>query len=144
MRLISPGIITAIVLACGGRANWITVLLWLRPATCIRHWKTSPSSSRCNSPTSVLRFSNREQLDELLIPPRLGDYAAGWGVSTSGEELWIGHGGGGGLCCGYLALMNAVPSHGRAYIAVANSWDDDDTWDLLDSITDSLIDHILP
>ena len=78
------------------------------------------------------------------MPPRLGDYAAGWYVFTSGEELWIEHGGGSSPCCGWWAFVRAVPSHGRAYIAFANSWDDDDTWDLLDSITDSLINHILP
>ena len=87
---------------------------------------------------------NREQLNELLMPPRLGDYAAGWYVYTRGEELWIEHGGGSSPCCGWWAFVRAVPSHGRAYIAFANSWDDDDTWDLLDSITDSLINHILP
>ncbi len=83
---------------------------------------------------------NREQLDELLISPMPGNYAAGWYVSPRGEETWIFHGGGGSPCCGWFAFVRAVPSHGRAYIAFANSWDDG-TWDLLDSIVSSLINH---
>ena len=80
---------------------------------------------------------NRQQLDELLIPPMPGNYAAGWSVALRGEETWISHGGEGGcvlrVVCG---CPGKVPSRGRAYIAVANSWDDD-TFDLLDSIISS-------
>ena len=94
---------------------------------------------------------SREQLDELLIPIP-GDYggAAGWVVSHRLEEnrevLWLLTQGGAGPCCGYFAVAWAVPSRGRAYIAVANSWDDGDLYSsetirMLDSIIDSLIDH---
>ena len=91
---------------------------------------------------------NREQLDELLMPIP-GNYggAAGWVVSRrlDGEMLLFVQGGG-GLCCGYWALVKAVPSRGRAYIAVANSWADGDFYSsetiiMLESIIDSLIDH---
>ena len=88
---------------------------------------------------------NREQLDEVLIPIP-GNYggAAGWVVyQHHGGLLWLFAQGGGGPCCGSLALVRAVPSRGRAYIAAANSFDDD-TFDLLDSVVGSLIDHILP
>jgi len=66
---------------------------------------------------------NRQQLDELLIPIP-GNYgsAAGWVVYQLGGEMWFFSRGGGGPCCGYRALLQAVPSRGRAYIAVANSW----------------------
>ena len=94
---------------------------------------------------------NREQLDELLIPIP-GNYggAAGWVVShrLEGDRtvMWLFTQGGGGPCCGYRAVVRAVPSRGRAYIAVANSWGDGDlysgeTVSMLESILDSLIDH---
>lgn len=94
---------------------------------------------------------NRQQLDELLIPIP-GDYggAAGWVVSHrlegDREVLWLYTSGGRGPCCGYFAVARAVPSRGRAYIAVANSWDDGDLYSsetiiMLESIIDSLIDH---
>ena len=94
---------------------------------------------------------NRKQLDELLIPIP-GNYggAAGWVVSHrlegDREVLWLFTQGGAGPCCGYLAVVQAVPDRGRAYIAVANSWDDGDLYSsetprMLGSIIDSLIDH---
>ena len=97
---------------------------------------------------------NRQQLDELLIPIP-GNYggAAGWVVyhrlEGNREVLWLFTQGGGGPCCGYRAVVRAVPSRGRAYIAVANSWGDGglysgETPSMLESILDSLIDHVLP
>ncbi len=94
---------------------------------------------------------NRQQLDEVLIPIP-GNYggAAGWVVSHQlegdREVLWLFTQGGAGPCCGYLAVVRAVPDRGRAYMAVANSWDDGDlssseTPRMLGSIIDSLIDH---
>ncbi len=88
---------------------------------------------------------DREQLDELLIPSTSENYAAGWRLSTgwglsTGGDPWLGHAGGGGPCCGNLTLVLAAPSRGRAYIAAANSYDDD-TYDLLESIVRSLINH---
>lgn len=89
---------------------------------------------------------NREQLNELLVPIP-GNYggAAGWVVS---DRLLFAQGGG-GLCCGFFAVIEAVPSRGHAYIAAANSHDDGDlysseTVSMLYSIIDSLRDHILP
>ena len=84
---------------------------------------------------------NRQQLDELLIPPMPGNYAAGWSVALREEETWISHGGGGGACCGWYAVARAVPSRGRAYIAVANSWDDDTFRTCSSLSSDRLIDH---
>ena len=94
-------------------------------------------------PTKRPAVLGREQLDELLIPSASESYAAGWGLWTWYDgALWIGHSGGGGQCCGSLASVWAAPSRGRAYIAAANSSDDDsDTSDLLESILDSLVDH---
>ena len=90
---------------------------------------------------------NREQLDEVLIPIP-GNYggAAGWVVSQYRGSLWLFTQGGGGPCCGYRAVVRAVPSRGRAYVAVANSWGSGDlysgeTVSMLESIIDSLIDH---
>ena len=94
---------------------------------------------------------NRVQLDEVLIPIP-GNYggAAGWVVSHQlegdREVLWLFTQGGAGPCCGYLAVVRAVPDRGRAYMAVANSWDDGDLYSsetprMLGSILDSLIDH---
>ena len=94
---------------------------------------------------------NRAQLDELLIPIP-GNYggAAGWVVYYELEEnrevMWLFAQGGGGLCCGFFAVIRAVPSRGHAYIAAANSHDDGDlysseTVSMLDSTIDSLIDH---
>ena len=96
----------------------------------------------------ALQFTNkrpaildREQLDELLIPIP-GNYggAAGWVVYQQEGFLWLFTQGGGGPCCGSLTLVRAIPSRGRAYIAAANSYDDD-TYDLLESIVSSLINH---
>ena len=91
---------------------------------------------------------NREQLDELLIPIP-GNYggAAGWVVyQDHGGLLGLFAQGGGGLCCGFFAVIRAVPSRGHAYIEAANSHDDGDpysseTVSILYSIIDSLIDH---
>ena len=94
---------------------------------------------------------NRAQLDEVLIPIP-GNYggAAGWVVSHrlegDREVLWLFTQGGAGPCCGYLAVVRAVPDRGRAYMAVANSWDDGDLYSsetprMLGSIIDGLIDH---
>ncbi|MCE2484121.1 MAG: serine hydrolase [Desulfurellaceae bacterium] len=91
---------------------------------------------------------NRAQLDELLIPIP-GNYggAAGWVVYQGhGSLLWLFAQGGGGRYCGFFAVIRAVPSRGRAYIAAANSHDDGDlysseTVSMLYSIIDSLIDH---
>ena len=94
---------------------------------------------------------NRKQLDELLIPIP-GNYggAAGWVVShrLEGDRqvLWLLTQGGAGPCCGFFAVVRAVPDRGRAYMAVANSWDDGDLYSsetprMLESIIDSLIDH---
>ena len=84
---------------------------------------------------------DREQFDELLIPIP-GNYGsgAGWVVYQQGGLLWLFAQGGGGPCCGSLTLVRAIPSRGRAYIAGANSYDDD-TYGLLDSIVGSLINH---
>ena len=81
---------------------------------------------------------DREKLDGLLIP--IHGYAAGWGIYQDGGSTWLGHSGGGGPCCGNLTHVRVAPSRGRAYIVGANSYDDD-TYDLLDSIVDSLINH---
>ena len=90
---------------------------------------------------------NRAQLDELLMPIP-GNYggAAGWVVYQHKSSLWLFTQGGGGPCCGYRAVVRAVPSRGRAYIAAANSWGYGDLYSgetvrMLDSILDSLIDH---
>ena len=96
----------------------------------------------------ALQFTNkrpaildREQLDELLIPIP-GNYggAAGWVVYQQEGLLWLFTQGGGGPCCGSLTLVRTIPSRGRAYIAAANSYDDD-TYDLLEYIVSSLINH---
>ncbi len=102
----------------------------------------------------ALQFTNkspaildREQLDELLIPIP-GNYggAAGWVVYQQEGLLWLFAQGGGGLCCGFFAVIEAVPGRGHAYIAAANSHDDGDlysseTVNMLGSIIDGLIDH---
>ena len=82
---------------------------------------------------------DREKLDELLIPSISESYAAGWGLSTGGDP-GLGHSGGGGPCCGSLTLVEAVPSRERAYIAAANSYDDESDH-LIESIVHSLINH---
>ena len=94
---------------------------------------------------------NRAQLDEVLMPiPGSYGGAAGWVVSHQlegdREVLWLFTQGGAGPCCGYLAVVRAVPDRGRAYMAAANSWDDGDLYSsetprMLYSIIDSLIDH---
>ena len=81
---------------------------------------------------------DQEQLDELLVP--IHGYAAGWWVYDDGERTWLSHAGGGGPCCGNLTLVRAAPSRERAYIAAANSYDDE-TPDLLESLVNSLINH---
>ena len=92
-------------------------------------------------PNTSPAILDREKLDALLIPSTSGSYAAGWRIAP-GAELWLGHGGGGGACCGSLTLVWALPNRGRAYIVATNSSDDDDeTSELLNSILESLIDH---
>ena len=93
-------------------------------------------------PNTSPAILDREKLDELLISSTSGSYAGGWRISQLGVELLIGHGGGGGACCGSLTLVWALPNRGRAYIVAANSSDDgDETSDLLNSILESLVDH---
>ena len=87
-------------------------------------------------PNSEPRIIDRDTLNE-LITPRSGDYAAGWEVFSWGGDIGIGHSGGGDFS---LSRLWVAPNRGRAYVAVANSADDD-TSDLINSILQSLIAH---
>ena len=87
-------------------------------------------------PNSEPEILDREALNE-LITPRSGDYAAGWSVFSWNGDIGIGHGGGGDFS---LSNLWVAPNRERAYVAVANSYDDE-TDGLLDSILWSLVDH---
>ena len=87
-------------------------------------------------PNSEPGILNREALNE-LVTPRSGDSAAGWFVFPWDEGIGLNHSGGGNFS---IAVLWIAPDQGRAYVAVANSYDDESD-DLLNSIMWSLVNH---
>ena len=93
-------------------------------------------------PNSEPKILDREALNT-LITPRSGEYyAAGWLVIDGFWAAGIALQHSGSNTFWYSDLWVA-PNRERAYLAVANSaeFDSDQTSDMLDSITSSLIDH---
>lgn len=92
-------------------------------------------------PANVPAILDRSQLNELTVPIA-GHYAAGWGIATRG---WAGgvalnHS---GSNLSWHTVLWVAPNLGRAYVAVANSRDDD-TFGMLDDIIGDLITHTRP
>ena len=89
-------------------------------------------------PSSVPEILDRDALDT-LITPRSGDYAAGWVVVPRSWDVGLAlfHAGSIG---DWVTHLWVAPNRERAYVAVANSYDDE-TDDMLDDIIDNLINH---
>ena len=84
---------------------------------------------------------DRTKLDELTIPVAEG-YAAGWGVATRSwaEGVALNHWGSNRY---WYTVLWVAPNLNRAFIAAANSADDD-TFTMLDQLVGHLIAHVHP
>ena len=131
--------------------SWVPRWLWRPPAwgpaatvlVSIEEWVKFIRLWFLDSKPAIL---DRAALDELISPdfgtptPWPDIYTAGWYVRSDDSTGGIALSHGGSSCCWNTRLL-VFPNRGVAYIAAANAWEPDATWELLRSITGSLMDH---